>query len=275
TTLERVEPKVWLVAWSTLVGGMSVLFATTIVAVAVEPLAGELGVPLSSVQWISTGYLLALAMVIPITPWAQRRVGGRRLWLYALAGFTVASVLAALAWDAPSLIAFRVLQGAAAGIVVPLMSTLVIQAAAGKGLARARGARLALALPGHAAARGRRHPVRRPVPAGGRAARARHARRRRAGPDGGRHRRRAARDEQRQPRRRLPAPRRAAAAGRRPARRRCLRLARRAQPRGRAGRPAPAAAPLAVVGDGPAAAVGDRALRGHAAGAAVLPAAAR
>ncbi len=136
TTLERVEPKVWPVAWSTLVGGMSVLFATTIVAVAVEPLAGELGVPLSSVQWISTGYLLALAMVIPITPWAQRRVGGRRLWLYALAGFTVASVLAALAWDAPSLIAFRVLQGAAGGILVPLMSTLVIQAAAGKGLAR-------------------------------------------------------------------------------------------------------------------------------------------
>lgn len=133
---DAVAPGVWSVAWTTLVGGLGVLFATTIVAVAVEPLAGILGVPLSTIQWISTGYLLALAVVIPIVPWAQQRLGGRRLWIAGLALFLIASVLAALAWDAPSLIAFRVLQGAAGGILMPLMTTLVMQAASGRGLAR-------------------------------------------------------------------------------------------------------------------------------------------
>jgi len=131
-----VAPGVWAVAWTTLIGGLGVLFATTIVAVAVEPLAGILQVPLSTIQWISTGYLLALAVVIPLVPWAQRRFGARRLWIGGLTAFLVASVLAAFAWDAWSLIAFRVLQGAAGGVLMPLMTTLVMQAAAGRGLAR-------------------------------------------------------------------------------------------------------------------------------------------
>lgn len=131
-----VAPGVWPIAWTTLVGGLGVLFATTIVAVAVRPLAGILGVPLSTIQWISTGYLLALAVVIPIAPWAQQRLGGRRLWIGGLALFGAASVASALAWDATSLIAFRVLQGAAGGLLMPLMTTLVMQAASGTGLAR-------------------------------------------------------------------------------------------------------------------------------------------
>ena len=136
TRTPSVAPGVWPVAWTTLVGGLGVLLTTTVVAVAVEPLAEILGVPLSTVQWLGTGYLLALALVIPLVPWAQRRLGGRRLWLLGLAGFLLASVLSALAWDAASLIAFRVLQGAAGGVLLPMMTTLVMQAAAGRGLAR-------------------------------------------------------------------------------------------------------------------------------------------
>lgn len=136
TRTETVAPGVWPVAWTTLVGGLGVLFATTIVAVAVEPLAGILGVPLSTIQWITTGYLLALAVVIPLVPWAQQRFGGRRLWIAGLTLFLVTSVLSALATNAASLIAFRVLQGAAGGILLPMMTTLVMQAAAGRGLAR-------------------------------------------------------------------------------------------------------------------------------------------
>jgi EmrB/QacA subfamily drug resistance transporter len=127
---------VWPVAWTTVVGAIGVLLGTTVVAVAIEPLAGILDVPLATIQWISTGYLLALAVVIPIVPWAQQRLGGRRLWILGLAVFLVASVLSALAWDAASLIVFRVLQGLGGGILMPLMSTLVMQAAGGRGLAR-------------------------------------------------------------------------------------------------------------------------------------------
>lgn len=130
-TKEPVAPGVWAIAWTTLVGGLGVLFATTIVAVAIEPLAGTLGAHLSTIQWISTGYLLALAVVIPIVPWAQQRIGGRRLWILGLSLFLAGSLLAAIAWDATSLILFRVLQGVAGGILMPLMTTLVMQAAVG------------------------------------------------------------------------------------------------------------------------------------------------
>ena len=136
TRVEGLAPGVWPVAWTVVVGALGVLFGTTIVAVAVEPLAGILDVPLSTIQWISTGYLLALAVVIPVVPWAQRRLGGRRLWILGLLVFLVASVLSALARNATSLIAFRVLQGVGGGILMPMMSTLVMQAAGGKGLAR-------------------------------------------------------------------------------------------------------------------------------------------
>ncbi|MEU2569416.1 DHA2 family efflux MFS transporter permease subunit [Streptomyces althioticus] len=133
---EELTSEVWPVAWTVVVGALGVLFGTTIVAVAIEPLAGILDVPLATIQWISTGYLLALAVVIPIVPWAQRRLGGRRLWILGLLVFLAASVLSALAWDATSLIAFRVLQGVGGGILMPMMSTLVMHAAGGKGLAR-------------------------------------------------------------------------------------------------------------------------------------------
>ena len=75
-------------------------------------------------------------MTIPVTGWAQVRLGGKRLWMLALGVFLVASILCSLAWDAPSLITFRVLQGVGAGAMLPLMSTLVVQAAHGKDLGR-------------------------------------------------------------------------------------------------------------------------------------------
>ena len=128
-----IDPAVWRTAWTVLVGGMAVLFDTTIVAVALHSLATELDAPIATIQWVSTGYLLALGVTIPIAGWAQRVLGSKRLWLIALTVFLVGSVLASLAWSADSLIAFRVVQGVGGGVLVPLMSTMVMQAAGGRG----------------------------------------------------------------------------------------------------------------------------------------------
>lgn len=87
-------------------------------------------------QWVSTGYLLAMGVTIPIAAWAQRVLGGRRLWILALAIFLAGSVLSSLSWNITSLIAFRVVQGIGGGIIVPLTSTLIIQAAGGRHLGR-------------------------------------------------------------------------------------------------------------------------------------------
>ena len=136
TEATQVDPAVWRTVWTVLVGVMAVLFDTTIVAVALHTLASELHASVATIQWVSTGYLLALGVTIPIAGWAQRMLGGKRLWLAALAVFLVGSVLSSLAWSAGSLIAFRVVQGIGGGVLVPLMSTMVMQAAGGRGLGK-------------------------------------------------------------------------------------------------------------------------------------------
>ncbi len=112
-------------------GGLAVIFDSTIVSIALHTLADALRVPVSTIQWVSTGYLLALGVAIPVVGWAQARIGGKRLWMIALTIFGLASVACSLAWDAPSLIAFRVVQGLGGGLMMPLMATLAIQALPG------------------------------------------------------------------------------------------------------------------------------------------------
>ncbi len=110
-----------------MVGGMAVIFDSTIMSIALKTLATDLDVSISTIQWVTTGYLLALGVAIPVVGWAQARLGGKRLWMIALTIFLMASIACSLAWDAPSLIAFRVVQGFGGGLMMPLMATLAIQ----------------------------------------------------------------------------------------------------------------------------------------------------
>ncbi|MGW7690255.1 MDR family MFS transporter [Streptomyces asiaticus] len=133
---DRVDPAVWRMAITLIVGALAVVFDTTIVSVALNDLARELDAPLSTIQWVSTGYLLAVFVTIPLAGWAQSRLGGRRLWIAALGVFLLGSILSALAWNASSLIAFRIVQGGAGGIMMPLMATLLMQAAQGRNIGK-------------------------------------------------------------------------------------------------------------------------------------------
>lgn len=133
---DRMDPAVWRTAFTVIVGALAVVFDTTIVSVALDGLAKELDAPLSTIQWVSTGYLLALFVTIPLAGWAQSRLGGRRLWIASLGVFLLGSMLSALAWNATSLIAFRVVQGTAGGIMMPLTATLIMQAAKGRNIGK-------------------------------------------------------------------------------------------------------------------------------------------
>jgi EmrB/QacA subfamily drug resistance transporter len=135
-TRDRVDPQVIRVAMVLIVGGLAVVFDTTIVSVAVRDLAAQLNTSIATIQWVSTGYLLALGVTIPLVGWAQGRFGGKHLWMFALLVFLAGSIASSLAWSAPSLIAFRVVQGVGGGVMLPLMATLVMQAAGGKSLGR-------------------------------------------------------------------------------------------------------------------------------------------
>ena len=117
-----------------LTGGMAVVFDTTIVNVAVATLGRDMHVGVATTQWVITAYVLALAMVIPISGWAMARFGGKRMWLFSLALFLVGSVLSSLAWNMDSLIAFRVVQGVGGGLMLPILQNLFVEAAGGRGV---------------------------------------------------------------------------------------------------------------------------------------------
>lgn len=102
---------------------------TTVVNVAIDHLTQELNAPLSTIQWIVTGYMLALATVIPLTGWAAHRFGTKRLYMLSLFLFMAGSALAGAAWSAESLIGFRVLQGLGGGMIMPAGMTILTQAA--------------------------------------------------------------------------------------------------------------------------------------------------
>jgi EmrB/QacA subfamily drug resistance transporter len=124
-----LDRQVWWVASVVVIGSIMSIMATTIVNVALDRLSEELRSPLADIQWVVTGYLLGMAAVIPAAGWAVRRVGGKRLYLSSLVAFSGASVLCALAWSAESLIAFRVLQGMAGGITLPVGQMMLARAA--------------------------------------------------------------------------------------------------------------------------------------------------
>jgi MFS family permease len=112
-TAPGLDRALWRLATVVVLGTIMSILDTTIVNVAIDTLGRELGAPLSTIQWVATGYLLALATVIPLTGWAMERFGGKRAWMTSVALFWPAA-LCGLAWSSTSLIAFRVLQGSAA-----------------------------------------------------------------------------------------------------------------------------------------------------------------
>jgi EmrB/QacA subfamily drug resistance transporter len=132
----KLDPKVVKTALILMTGGMAVIFDTTIVSVALRTLAVKLGTSVATIQWVTTGYLLALAIAVPLSAWALQRFGGKRLWMFSLAVFLIGSIGSSLAWNVGSLIGWRVVQGVGGGLMLPLMTTLIFQAAGGKSLGR-------------------------------------------------------------------------------------------------------------------------------------------
>src|SRR5262249_36294732 len=133
---DRLDPQLIKSAMILVVGALAVIFDTTIVAVALHTLATDLHTSVATIQWVSTGYLLALGIAVPLSSWGLQPFGGKRLWMSGLVVFLAGSIGSSLAWNAGSLISWRVVQGLGGGILLPLLTTLIMQAAGGKALGR-------------------------------------------------------------------------------------------------------------------------------------------
>jgi EmrB/QacA subfamily drug resistance transporter len=126
---DRLSPELVKLALTLMLGAVMVALDMTMVNVALDTLVREFHTSVATIQWVSTGYLLALAMVIPLTGWAVERFGAKPMWFISIGFFIVGSMLCGLAWSAGSLIAFRVVQGIGGGMIMPLIQTVLARAA--------------------------------------------------------------------------------------------------------------------------------------------------
>jgi EmrB/QacA subfamily drug resistance transporter len=131
-----LERRVWVVSGVIVLGTVMSILDTTIVNVALDTLAREFHTSLSNIQWVSTGYLLALATSIPVTGWAIDRFGAKRVWMTSIVLFLTGSALSGAAWSIESLIIFRALQGLGGGLLMPVGQTVVAHVAGPRRMGR-------------------------------------------------------------------------------------------------------------------------------------------
>jgi EmrB/QacA subfamily drug resistance transporter len=133
---DRIEPYVWRITGVVILGMIMSILDTTIVNVALDDLSRELHSTISQIQWVATGYLLSLAAVIPLTGWAARRFGAKRVYIGSVVLFTLGSTLCGLAGSSTSLVLFRVLQGIGGGMIMPVAQMIMAEVAGPKRMGR-------------------------------------------------------------------------------------------------------------------------------------------
>jgi EmrB/QacA subfamily drug resistance transporter len=127
-TSEKLDRRILAIGGVIVLGAIMAMLDITVVNVALEHLIVEFDSTLATMQWLATGYTLALATVIPLSGWAADRFGTKRVYLTAVFLFVAGSALAGSAWSAESLILFRVLQGLGGGMLLPLSTTILVGA---------------------------------------------------------------------------------------------------------------------------------------------------
>ena len=99
---------------------------TTIANVALPSMVGDLGASNDTINWVLTSYIVAAAIMTPVTGWLSDRVGRKELFLVSIVGFTVTSMLCGIAWSLETMVLFRVMQGLFGAAIVPLSQTFLL-----------------------------------------------------------------------------------------------------------------------------------------------------
>ena len=128
TPQEQPAVNPWIVAVAVMFATFMEVLDTTVVNVSLPHIAGSLSVSVDEASWALTSYLVANAIVLPITGWLANYFGRKRTLLAAVFGFTCASFLCGLAPNLPMLILFRVIQGATGGCLQPLSQAVMLEA---------------------------------------------------------------------------------------------------------------------------------------------------
>ncbi|MCK9874547.1 DHA2 family efflux MFS transporter permease subunit [Frankia sp. Ag45/Mut15] len=133
---QRIGWPVWRLAGVIVFGAFASGMDASLANIGLKSISSDLGSTLATTQWVTSGYLLALAVSLPLSGWLGRRYGPGRVWLASLVAFTVASGLCAAAPTVAGLIALRFLQGLAGGLLIPAGQTVLGRAVGSARLGR-------------------------------------------------------------------------------------------------------------------------------------------
>ncbi len=128
TTGEMPKVNPWVVATAVMFATFMEVLDTTVVNVSLPHIAGSLSASVDEATWTLTSYLVANAIVLPITGWLANYIGRKRLLISAVIGFTMASFLCGLAPSLPVLVIFRIIQGATGGVLQPVSQAVLLEA---------------------------------------------------------------------------------------------------------------------------------------------------
>jgi EmrB/QacA subfamily drug resistance transporter len=138
TAENGLSREAWKVIFVVLLGPLMAQMDSTIVNVSLSNIRDALHSTIASAQWIISGYLLALALMLPLNGWIVDRLGAKKLYLWCFAAFTLASALCGAAHAMNELICARLLQGMAGGLLAPL-AQMMLARVAGRNMARVIG----------------------------------------------------------------------------------------------------------------------------------------
>jgi DHA2 family multidrug resistance protein len=118
----------WLIATSVMFATFMEVLDTTVVNVSLPHIAGSLSASIDEATWALTSYLVANAIILPMTGWLASRFGRKNLLMLSVVGFTLSSFLCGVAPTLGSLIFFRIVQGATGGCLQPLSQAVLLEA---------------------------------------------------------------------------------------------------------------------------------------------------
>lgn len=123
----QISKETMTAAWAIALGAIAPMLDSTMINIAIKQLNQTFNTTLDTVQWGITGYILALAMIIPVAGWLINQFNGKRVFIDASLLFGLTSVLTGISWNVESFIIFRIIQGLSAGVITTLMFTLLIK----------------------------------------------------------------------------------------------------------------------------------------------------
>ncbi|MEZ5792980.1 DHA2 family efflux MFS transporter permease subunit [Albidovulum sp.] len=115
-----------LITLSIMLATIMQVLDTTIANVALPAMRADLGASQDTITWVLTSYIVASAIVMPLTGWVSDRVGRREVFLISVAGFVITSMACGIAWSLESMVLFRLFQGIFGAAIVPLSQTFLL-----------------------------------------------------------------------------------------------------------------------------------------------------